>query len=70
MNDIFTRLQAFHSDVDQITSRAGGILRCETCRRTDTPKGEYWRTGWPRCCGYTMSWWTQRQIDAGEVDGL
>lgn len=23
--------------------------------------------GWPKCCGYTMRWWTQRQIDAGEV---
>lgn len=47
----------------------GGILRCESCKRTaalgDTT--EYLESGWPTCCGYTMRWWTQRQIDAGEL---
>jgi hypothetical protein len=48
----------------------GGYLRCETCRRCE-PLGNPGRRvtgeGWPKCCGYTMRWWTQRQIDAGEV---
>ena len=22
---------------------------------------------WPKCCGRTMHWWTQRQIDEGEM---
>jgi hypothetical protein len=47
----------------------GGVLRCETCRRT-SPLGSIGHklaNGWPKCCGYTMRWWTQRQIDAGEM---
>jgi hypothetical protein len=48
----------------------GGYLRCESCRRRE-PLGNPGRRvlgeGWPKCCGYTMRWWTQRQIDAGEV---
>lgn len=49
----------------------GGFLRCETCRRVApiAPEGggTYFRMGWPKCCGYTMRWWTARQIAAGEV---
>lgn len=49
----------------------GGFLRCEVCRRQqDMHKGDagrYTGHGWPRCCDLTMRWWTQRQIDAGEV---
>lgn len=50
----------------------GGFLRCEQCghsaelgnpgRRVMGGEG-----GWPKHCGYTMQWWTQRQIDDGEV---
>ena len=47
----------------------GGFLRCETCRRVEAlgETANHLRAGWPRCCGYTMRWWTQRQIAAGEV---
>lgn len=51
------------------TAGFGGYLRCETCQRCQ-PLGdasEHYAKGWPRCCGYTMRWWTQRQVDAGEV---
>lgn len=47
----------------------GGFLRCEKCR-ADRELGDvagYLAHGWPKCCGYTMRWWTQRQIDAGEM---
>jgi hypothetical protein len=46
----------------------GGILRCDTCQRTEPlgDPGQHLRTGWPKCHGYTMRWWTQRQIDNGE----
>lgn len=50
--------------------RLGGYLRCETCRHTlplGVPSQRVLSTGWPSCCGYTMRWWTQRQVDAGEV---
>lgn len=50
----------------------GGYLRCGTCGATQ-PLGNaserLTRAGWPKCCGYTMTWLTQRQIDAGEVSG-
>jgi hypothetical protein len=47
----------------------GGFLRCETCgdARPLGDVGAKLTNGWPKHCGYTMRWWTQRQIDAGEV---
>ena len=49
----------------------GGFLRCETCGASRSLTAEkasrYMGAGWPKCCGLTMRWWTQRQIDAGEV---
>lgn len=50
-----------------ITRQFGGFLRCETCRSTRPVDGGYLSTGWPKCCGYTMRWWTARQIRDGEV---
>lgn len=64
------------SNVAKIASEAtagfGGYLRCESCGRrsrslTKMQQASYYADGWPRCCGYTMRWWTQRQIDAAEV---
>lgn len=48
----------------------GGILRCETCSRMKAlgDVGAHLDNGWPKCCGYTMRWWTQRQIDSGEMN--
>lgn len=48
----------------------GGILRCEVCgevRPLGDPGARVAGGGWPKHCGYTMRWWTQRQIDAGEM---
>lgn len=48
----------------------GGFLRCEECGHMaplGDPGKRVMRTGWPKHCGCTMRWWTQRQIDAGEV---
>jgi hypothetical protein len=47
----------------------GGYLRCEVCGwETDLGNIEVSMTlGWPKCCNLTMHWWTQHQIDAGEV---
>ena len=55
--------------VTQSLHSFGGFLRCETCRAR-LPLGDIGyklANGWPKCCGYTMMWWTQRQVDAGEV---
>lgn len=50
----------------------GGFLRCETCGIVDDlgNAASKLSRGWPKCHGYTMRWWTQRQIDAGEVPDL
>jgi hypothetical protein len=49
----------------------GGILRCTICKR-ERPLGDIGgklRHGWPKCCGYTMTWVTQRQLDEEARDG-
>ena len=51
----------------------GGYLRCESCGAHEplgNPGSRVTGGGWPKCCGYTMRWWTQRQIDAGEVPAV
>jgi hypothetical protein len=47
----------------------GGFLHCRTCGVTSPlgAIGSHLEIGWPKHCGYTMQWWTQRQIDAGEA---
>jgi hypothetical protein len=43
----------------------GGILRCSTCHGVQDAGdiARNLREGWPACCGYTMTWVTQRQLD-------
>lgn len=60
-------ITSFRTQVERDTAQHGGYLRCETCGLTVEVDAAYWRTGWPTCHGYTMRWWTRRQIDAGEV---
>lgn len=56
---------------ERAASMLGGFLRCEECRAerplTVPEAGSFMEGGWPKCCGYSMRWWTQRQIDAGEM---
>lgn len=52
---------------ESLTDQFGGILRCETCGRSEPVEARYWSVGWPKCHGYTMRWWTERQFRAGEV---
>ena len=69
--DMVKRAQSVHTAIGASLDQFGGILRCETCRaeRSMVPgdAGYYTAKGWPKCCGYSMRWWTQRQIDAGEM---
>lgn len=62
------RAQGTHSAIAADLAPFGGILKCRDCQRTQ-PLGDVagnLREGWPRCCGHTMRWITQRQLDAGE----
>lgn len=68
--EFFGRLRGLQHSVEGIVPQHGGILRCETCGSTQEPRGEYMSTGWPQCHGFTMRWWTRRQIDAGEMVAL
>lgn len=48
--------------------KLGGLLRCRTCGK-QRPLGDVSSKlahGWPTCCGHTMEWITQRQLDAGD----
>jgi hypothetical protein len=69
--DLVARAAQLPAVIGQALGGFGGFLRCESCGAvedmTDDRAGRYTADGWPRCCGYTMRWWTQRQVDAGEV---
>ncbi|HET6916649.1 MAG TPA: hypothetical protein VFH56_11220 [Acidimicrobiales bacterium] len=69
--DVIARVSGLHDAIGASLGQFGGILRCETCRvevkMSADRAARYTRSGWPKCCGYTMRWWTQRQIDAGEM---
>lgn len=72
LSTVLTRLNGMHEKIGaDVVGQFGGYLRCEECRHREPldgrAAGAYLRGGWPRHCGYTMRWWTQRQIDAGEV---
>lgn len=61
-----------HDAIAESLKGFGGFLRCEHCGKRsalddDMDVRNYLRDGWPRHCGYTMRWWTQRQVLAGEV---
>jgi hypothetical protein len=63
------RLAGIHDAIaEELPS--GGFLRCNTCHRREDV-GDVAANllyGWPRCCrGHTMTWWTPRQIAAGEA---
>lgn len=70
--EVLARIRGMEQSISDSLNGFGGFLRCETCHRQrdlkDGDAGYYTSHGWPKCCGYTMRWWTQRQIDAGEVD--
>lgn len=73
-SDFVKRAQSLPGAIGADLAGLGGFLRCETCgyrsALDDRDIAAYLSLGWPKCCGYTMRWWTQRQIDANEVPEL
>ena len=69
-----TLADAVHGSIGSALDNLGGYLRCSSCGATmglyRGDAGGYTAHGWPMCCGRTMTWWTQRQIDAGEAPPL
>lgn len=67
------RAEGVHGAIGADVDHFGGRLQCGTCgsRRPMNPgdAGRFLKDGWPKCCTYTMTWWTRRQIEAGEAPG-
>ena len=57
-------VQGTHDAIAADLVPLGGILRCGECG-TERSLGDvaaYLRDGWPKCCGYTMTWVTRREL--------
>ena len=65
-----TNIARFGKEMSGALDGFGGYLRCRTCHHSqdlgDPGRRGVMGEGWPKCCGYTMEWITQRQIDSGE----
>lgn len=64
--EIVTRALGLNVAITADLSVFGGILRCGTCGREE-PVGDiagHVRSGWPKCCGLTMTWVTAKQLEA------
>lgn len=64
--DIVKRAAGLHGAIASDLSLFGGVLRCLKCGREQSlgDVGGHLGHGWPKCCGYTMSWVTLKQIAA------
>lgn len=64
-----TKAQAAVEAAGDAAQQLGGILRCCSCgRRAALGRvADRLARGWPTCCGHTMEWLTDRQIEAGEL---
>lgn len=50
MSDLHEKLATSHPSLER------GRVWCRHCRRTQrVDSAERMRTGWPKCCGYTMT---------------
>lgn len=69
--DLIARAKGLPEEIGVALDKFGGVLRCGTCgyvyelQHGDT--SHYTAKGWPKHCDRTMTWWTKRQIDAGEM---
>lgn len=53
--DFGARLKAFEGDLVEIPQVRRGKVWCHQCGREEAAGVECFRTGWPKCCGQTMS---------------
>lgn len=53
--------------------KIGGRLECVMCGRLEPlgdPAARVMGAGWPTCCGYTMTWVTERQLRERKAPGM
>ena len=63
---IVQRATTLHTALAADLEPFGGILRCtDGCGREQSLGNiaSHLGGGWPKCCGYTMRWVTQRELD-------
>ena len=53
--DTNQRVTNLFLDLAEIPQIKRGLCFCHTCERTEKISAANFRTGWPKCCGYTMS---------------
>lgn len=59
-----------HDKIGKEIERFGGKLVCQTCG-IEKPLGDVsgnLKHGWPKCCGYTMRWITQNELEKMNTD--
>jgi hypothetical protein len=66
--EIVKRAQSVVPGIAADLFKMGGALRCtKECgsgmKLSEERIAKYLRYGWPKCCGYTMRWVTQRELD-------
>jgi hypothetical protein len=70
--DFVKRATGLHGAIAADLVTAGGILRCSICgtERSVGDIASHLRSGWPECCGQTMTWVTLKMLAAerwGEI---
>lgn len=55
--EFFSRASGLHQKiVDDVPALKRGMVWCRECGRSERVDSAHClRTGWPKCCGYTMS---------------
>jgi len=60
-------IKVFVAEVTKELDSLGGHLECTKCHKTkQLSKNKisyYLSNGWPECCGQTMQWYTQKELD-------
>ena len=55
MTKLADKIEAFHNEIAEIPQIKRGQVWCHQCGNTQRAGAECFKTGWPKCCGYTMS---------------
>lgn len=63
-------MSKLHNNLGEELKSLGGILRCEQCglQRPLGNIGNKLANGWPKCCGLTMRWVTDRELKEEQVN--
>lgn len=49
------KIEGFFNEIAEIPQIKRGKVFCHQCGNTKSAGADCFKTGWPKCCGYTMS---------------